>query len=97
MVQLYHGNILHSKSFLTTPHTPKFELKRRSYGSDKLDKENYVATEKTVATEKLRRNRKNRVATKTPEKTKKKAEKRYFGLFSSPFHPRPINTHFLGF
>ena len=87
MVQLYHGNILHSKSFLTTPHTPKFELKRRSYGSDKLDKENYVATEKTVATEKLRRNRKNRVATKTPEKTKKKGRKEIFWLVFKPISP----------
>ena len=37
MFQLYHGYILHSKIFPTTPHTPKSELKRRSYDPDKLD------------------------------------------------------------
>ena len=54
-----------------TPYTPKSELKRKRYGSDKLDKvlcrtarklcrgiENYVAIEK------LCRDRKNYVATK---------------------------------
>ena len=54
-----HGYILHSKSFPTTPHTPKSELKRINYDSNKLDKENYrdiedyVATKFSVATEKL--------------------------------------------
>ena len=70
MVQLYHGYILHSKIFPTTPHTPKSELKRRSYDPDKLDKENYrnrensVAKKFSVATEKLYRNRENSVMTK---------------------------------
>ena len=41
-----HGYILNSKFFPTIPYTPKSELKRRSYGPDKLDKENYVVTEK---------------------------------------------------
>ena len=35
------------------PHTPKSELKRRSYDPDKLDKENYVATEKLSRQKKL--------------------------------------------
>ena len=52
MVQIYHGYIVHLKSFLTTPHTPKSEFKRRSYNFEKLDKENYVATEKTVSRQK---------------------------------------------
>ena len=59
MIQIYYGYILHSKIFPTTPHTPKSELKRRSYGLDKLDKvfcrivENYVATKFSAATKKL--------------------------------------------
>ena len=145
-----HGYIIHSKNFKTTPHTPKFELNRRSYGPDKLDiiflvfmsrhkkkvsqhsfSSFYVATEKTVsrhsfssffvATEKtvsqhsfssfyvdkkklcrdivflvFMSQQKNCVATKTLEKTKN-AKNGYFGLFSSPFHPRTINTCLLGF
>ena len=35
-----HGCILHSKIFPTSTHTPRFELKRRSYGPDKLEKKN---------------------------------------------------------
>ena len=64
-----HGYILHSKIFPTTPHTPKSELKRRSYDPDKLDKENcrdienYVATKFSVATEKLCHDSKFYVAT----------------------------------
>ena len=63
-----HGYILNSKIFPTTPHMPKSKLKRRSYGSDKLDEENYrniensVATMFLVATEKLCRNRENSIA-----------------------------------
>ena len=70
MVQLYYGYILNSKIFPTTPDTPKSELKRRSYGPDKLDKENCrnrensVTTKFFVATEKLCRDRENSVATK---------------------------------
>ena len=50
MVQLYHGYILHSKSFPTTPHMPKSEFKRRSYVINKLEKKisplaDFVATE----------------------------------------------------
>ena len=37
-----HGCILHSKSFPTSTHTPKSELKRRSYGPDKLEKKNQL-------------------------------------------------------
>ena len=54
-----HGCILHSKSFPTSTHTPKSELKRRSYGPDKLEKKNrllsgkYVATRKYVTTRKV--------------------------------------------
>ena len=101
MVQIYHGYILHSSSFPTTPHTPKSELKRRSYDPDKLDRENfvaiefYVATEFSIVTEKTLSPQKNCVATKTLEKKPKKVENRYFGLFSSPFHPRTINTLFV--
>ena len=50
MVQLYHGYILHSKIFPTIPHMPKSELKRRSYGLNKLDKENYRNRENSVVT-----------------------------------------------
>ena len=63
MVQLHHGYVLHSKSFPMTPHTPKSELKRRSYSPDNLDKENYsnrensIATKFSVATEKLCRDK----------------------------------------
>ena len=44
-----HGCILHSKSFPTTPHTPKSEFKRRSYVINKLEKKtsplaNFVTT-----------------------------------------------------
>ena len=35
-----HGFILHSKNFPTSIHTPKSELKRRSYDPDKLEKKN---------------------------------------------------------
>ena len=35
-----HGCILHSKSFPTSTRKPKSELKRRSYGPDKLEKKN---------------------------------------------------------
>ena len=38
--KLPHGCILHSKSFPTSTHTPKSELKRRSYAPDKLEKKN---------------------------------------------------------
>ena len=34
--------ILHSKSFPTSTHTPKSELKRRNYGPDKLEKKNQL-------------------------------------------------------
>ena len=57
--------ILHSKRFPTTPHTPKSELKRRSYGLDKLDKvfcrtiENYITTWFSATTEKLCRDIEN--------------------------------------
>ena len=39
-VKFPHGCILHSKSFPTSTHMPKSELKRRSYDSDKLEKKN---------------------------------------------------------
>ena len=45
-----HGCILHSKIFPTSTHTPKSELKRRSYGSDKLEKKNQLLSGKLVAT-----------------------------------------------
>ena len=41
-----HGCILHSKSFPTSTHTPKSELKRRSYGPDKLEKKNQLLSRK---------------------------------------------------
>ena len=50
MVKIYHGCILHSKRFPTTPHTPKSELKQRSYGPDKLDKENCRDRENSIVT-----------------------------------------------
>ena len=68
---------LHSKIFPTTSHTPKSKLKRRSYGPDKLDKENCrnrensVATKFSVTTEKLYRDRENYVATKFSVATEK--------------------------
>ena len=37
-----HGCILHSKIFPTSTHMPKSELKRRSYGPDKLKKKNQL-------------------------------------------------------
>ena len=99
-----------------TPYTPKSELKRRSYGPDKFDKENcrdkiFCRTGQTLSRQrKLCRDRKNCVATenlcrykkklcrdKNTKKKPKMAENGYFGLFSSPFHPRIINTRFLGF
>ena len=45
-----HGCILHSKSFPTSTHTPKSELKRRSYAPDKLEKKNQLLSRKLVAT-----------------------------------------------
>ena len=38
MDKIHDGCIIHSKRFPTTPHMPKFELKRRSYGPEKLEK-----------------------------------------------------------
>ena len=65
-----HGYILHSKGFPTTPNTPKSELKRRSYGPDKLDKENYRNRETLSQYRKLCRNRENSVTTKFSVATK---------------------------
>ena len=45
-----YGCILHSKIFPTTRHTLKSELKRRSYGLDKLEKKNWLLSRKNVAT-----------------------------------------------
>ena len=59
-----HGCILNSKSFPTSTHTPKSELKRRSYGLDKLEKKNQLLSRKLVATRKLCRDQKNCVATR---------------------------------
>ena len=39
-IKIPHGCILNSKIFPTSTHTPKSELKRRSYGPDKLEKKN---------------------------------------------------------
>ena len=67
MVQLYHGYILHSQCFPTTPRTPKSKLKRRSYGLDNLDKENCsdressIATKFSIATKKLCHDRENSI------------------------------------
>ena len=55
-----HGCILHSKSFPTSTHTPKSELKQRSYGPDKLEKKNQLLSRKLVATRKLSCNQKTR-------------------------------------
>ena len=77
MIQIYYGYILHSKSFPTTPHTPKSELKRRRYCPDKLDKvfcrtvENYVATKFSTATKKLCHDIENYVARWFSTTTKK--------------------------
>ena len=51
-----HGCILHSKSFPTSTHTPKSELKQRCYGPDKLEKKNQLLSRKLVATRRLCRN-----------------------------------------
>ena len=59
-----HGFILHSKSFPTSTHTPKSELKRRCYGPDKLEKKNQLLSRKLVATRKLCRDQKNFAATR---------------------------------
>ena len=48
--KLPHGCILHSKSFPTSTHTPISELKRRSYGPDKLEKKNQLLSRKLAAT-----------------------------------------------
>ena len=67
-----HGYILHSKSLTTSTHMPKFELKRRSYGPDKLEKKNQLLSRKLVATRKWCRDQKiwsrpgNCVATRKP-------------------------------
>ena len=53
-----HGCILHSKIFPTSTRTPKSELKRRSYGPDKLEKKNQLLSRKLVATRKLCRDQK---------------------------------------
>ena len=46
---------------------------------------------------KLCHDRKNCVSTKKCWKNQKKVENGYFGLFSSSFHPRTINTRFFRF
>ena len=56
--KLPHRCILHSKIFPTSTHTPKSELKRRSYGPDKLEKKNQLLSRKLVATRKLSCNQK---------------------------------------
>ena len=66
-----HGCILHSKSFPTSTHTPKSELKRRSYGPNKLEKKNQLLSRKLVATRKLCRDQKNCVATRKLGRDKK--------------------------
>ena len=38
--KFHHVCILYSKIFPTSTHTPKYELKRRSYSPDKLEKKN---------------------------------------------------------
>ena len=48
--QFHHGCIQHSKIFPTSTHTPKSELKRRSYGPDKLEKKNQLLSRFGVAT-----------------------------------------------
>ena len=53
-----HGCILHSNIFPTSTHTPKSELKRRSYGPDKLEKKNQLLSRNLVATKKLCPNQK---------------------------------------
>ena len=47
------GCILNSNIFPTSTHTPKSELKRRSYSPDKLEKKNQLLSGKFVATRKL--------------------------------------------
>ena len=59
-----HGCILNSNRFPTSTHTPKSELKRRSYGPDKLEKKKTscspetVASKQAVMTRKLSRDKK---------------------------------------
>ena len=53
-----HGFILHSKSFPMSTHTPKSELKWRSYGPDKLEKKNQFVVWKISSTRKLCRDQK---------------------------------------
>ena len=50
MVQNLNGCILNSNSFTTIHHTPKSELNRRSYDTDKLEKKNWLLRKKNVAT-----------------------------------------------
>ena len=59
-----YGCILHSKIFPTSTHTPKSELKRRSYGPDKLEKKNQLLSRKLVATRKIMSRPENLVATR---------------------------------
>ena len=47
MVQLYHGYILHSKRFPTTPHMPKSELNEEVMAPTSWTKKT-IATEKTL-------------------------------------------------
>ena len=51
------------KEFSKDSHTPKSELKRRSYGPNKLDKKNWLLSRKNVAT------KQNNVATKPKTKS----------------------------
>ena len=64
-----HSLILHSKIFPTSTHTPKSELKRRSYGPDKLEKKNKLLSrnccdQASCHDQKLGRDQKTCVATK---------------------------------
>ena len=97
-----HGCLIHSNIFPTSTHTPKSELKLRSYGPDNLEKKNKLLSRKLVATRKLGRDQKlgrdlkKIVATsllfcdKKCCRNLKKAENCYFDLISSPFHPSTI-------
>ena len=88
------------QSFLS--HRGNFVATKFIVATEKLchDRENSITIKLYVATEKLFFNRENSVATEktlTRQKRLKNPEKPKnccVGLFSSPFHPRTINTRF---
>ena len=70
-----------------------------SVATEKLcrNRENSIATEFSIATKKTLSQQRNSVATETLEKIQKRPKTSILDCFSSPIHPRTINTHFFRF